>query len=109
DALKQASADIAARIRAAQAGQSSGTSTVSSSGVIWPASGPVTSPFGFRWGRMHEGIDIGASYGSAIHAAAAGTVIYCGWESGDGNLVLIHHGGKLPARYGPHSANRVSR
>jgi murein DD-endopeptidase MepM/ murein hydrolase activator NlpD len=108
DALKQASADIAARIRAAQAGQSSGTSTVSSSGMIWPASGPVTSPFGFRWGRMHEGIDIGASYGSAIHAAAAGTVIYCGWESGYGNFVVIDHGGNLATAYGHQSSIAVA-
>ena len=51
-------------------------------GLIWPVSGPVTSPFGWRWGRMHEGIDIGVAYGTPIHAAASGTVIYCGWESG---------------------------
>jgi murein DD-endopeptidase MepM/ murein hydrolase activator NlpD len=108
DALTQVSADIAARIRAAQAGQTSGTSTVSASGLIWPASGPVTSPFGFRWGRMHEGIDIGASYGSPIHAAAAGTVIYCGWESGYGNFVVIDHGGNLATAYGHQSAIAVT-
>ena len=108
DALRQASADIAAKIRAAQAGQSSGTSTVSSSGFIWPASGPVTSPFGWRWGRLHEGIDIGAAYGSPIHAAAAGTVIYCGWESGYGNFVVIDHGGNLATAYGHQSSIAVT-
>jgi murein DD-endopeptidase MepM/ murein hydrolase activator NlpD len=108
DALRQASADIAAKIRAAQAGQSSGTSIVSSSGLVWPASGPVTSPFGWRWGRLHEGIDIGASYGSPIHAAAAGTVIYCGWESGYGNFVVIDHGGNLATAYGHQSSIAVT-
>src|SRR5207253_1176446 len=50
----------------------------SSSGLIWPAGGPVTSPFGYRWGRLHAGIDIGMSVGTPIHAAKAGTVIFSG-------------------------------
>ena len=49
---------------------------------------------------MHEGIDIGVGYGTPIHAAAAGTVIYCGWEAGYGNLVVIDHGGNLATAYG---------
>ena len=80
----------------------------SSSGLIWPVSGPVTSPFGWRWGRMHEGIDIGAADGTPIHAAASGTVIYCGWESGYGNLVVIDHGGDLATAYGHQSSIAVS-
>ena len=39
--------------------------TPSSQGLIWPVSGPVTSPFGYRWGRLHAGIDIGVPYGHA--------------------------------------------
>jgi murein DD-endopeptidase MepM/ murein hydrolase activator NlpD len=110
DSLQASSAALTARIQAAQANRSSGSasSTPSSAGLIWPASGPVTSPFGWRWGRMHEGIDIGASYGSAIHAAASGTVIYCGWESGYGNLVVIDHGGNLATAYGHQSAIAVT-
>src|SRR3954471_21598459 len=54
DALQQASNDLAAKIQAAQAGR---TSTPSSAGLVWPVQGPVTSPFGWRWGRMHQGID----------------------------------------------------
>jgi murein DD-endopeptidase MepM/ murein hydrolase activator NlpD len=109
DSLQASSAALTARIQAAQANRSGGSSsTPSSAGLIWPASGPVTSPFGWRWGRMHEGIDIGASYGSGIHAAAAGTVIYCGWESGYGNLVVIDHGGNLATAYGHQSAIAVT-
>ena len=105
DALQAASNDIAARIRAAQVGESS---TPSSAGLIWPVSGPITSPFGWRWGRMHQGIDIGVPMGTPIKAAAAGTIIYCGWESGYGNLTVIDHGGNLATAYGHQSSIAVT-
>jgi murein DD-endopeptidase MepM/ murein hydrolase activator NlpD len=105
DALQQASNELAAKIQAAQAGR---TSTPSSAGLVWPVQGPITSPFGWRWGRMHEGIDIGVGSGTPIHAAAAGTIIYCGWESGYGNLVVIDNGGNLATAYGHQSAIAVA-
>ena len=102
DALQHVSAELSAKIRAAQA-----TSTVqrsaSAAGLIWPVDAPVTSPFGWRWGRMHEGIDLGAAYGTPIAAAAAGTVIYAGWLGGYGNLTVIDHGGGLATAYGHQS------
>ncbi len=107
DSLSQVSASLAARIRSAQS-SAPVSSTPSSSGLIWPVSGPVTSPFGMRWGRMHEGIDIGAAYGTPIHAAAAGTVIYAGWLGGYGNLAVIDHGGALATAYGHQSAIAVA-
>ena len=73
--------------------------TVSTSGLIWPVSGPVTSTFGWRWGRMHEGVDIAASAGTPIQAAAGGTVIYASWMGGFGNLVVVDHGGGLATAY----------
>jgi murein DD-endopeptidase MepM/ murein hydrolase activator NlpD len=109
DSLQQASAAIAARIRAAQSRSSSGpTQTPSTAGLIWPVDGPITSPFGWRWGRMHQGIDIGVGYGTPIHAAAGGTVIYCGWEEGYGNFVVIDHGGNLATAYGHQSSIAVT-
>jgi len=109
DALQAASAALGDRIRSAQAGSSSGPSaTPSSAGLIWPVSGPVTSPFGWRWGRMHQGIDIGVPTGTPIHAAAAGAVIYCGWEEGYGNLVVLDNGGNLATAYAHQSAIAVT-
>ena len=110
DALQAASNDIAARIRAAQAQHGAGgaTSTPSAAGLVWPVSGPITSPFGWRWGRMHEGIDIGVPSGTPIKAAAGGTIIYCGWEEGYGNLTVIDHGGNLATAYGHQSSIAVA-
>ncbi|HEY5296044.1 MAG TPA: peptidoglycan DD-metalloendopeptidase family protein [Gaiellaceae bacterium] len=109
DALQAASAAIGDRIRAAQTQRSGGTSSApSSAGLIWPVSGPITSPFGWRWGRMHQGIDIGVGYGTPIHAAAAGTVIYCGWEEGYGNFVVLDNGGNLATAYGHQSRIAVT-
>jgi murein DD-endopeptidase MepM/ murein hydrolase activator NlpD len=111
--MQAASAAIAAKIREAASSSSGGSggssgSGVSSSGFIWPVNGPITSGFGWRWGRMHEGIDIGAACGTTIHAAAAGTVIYSGWMDGYGNFVVIDHGNGLATAYGHQSAIYVS-
>ena len=60
----------------------------------------LSSVFGFRWGRMHEGIDLAANAGTPIHAAEAGRVAYAGWAEGYGNFVVIDHGGGISTRYG---------
>lgn len=65
-----------------------------------PSRGSISSPFGMRWGRMHDGIDIAASMGSQISAALDGTVNYAGWEDGYGNLIKINHGNGLETMYG---------
>jgi len=108
-ALQAQSANLAAQIQASRATitYSSGDSTPSSSGLIWPVNGPVVSPFGWRWGRMHEGIDIAAGYGAPIAAAAAGVVIYAGWMGGYGNLIIIDHGGGLATAYAHQSSFAV--
>ena len=108
-ALQAQSANLAAQIHASQATvtYSAGDSTPSASGLIWPVSGPVVSPYGWRWGRMHEGIDIAAGYGTPIAAAAAGVVIYAGWMGGYGNLIIIDHGGGLATAYAHQSSFAV--
>jgi murein DD-endopeptidase MepM/ murein hydrolase activator NlpD len=59
---------------------------------------PVTSEYGPRWGRMHQGIDQGAGTGTPVGASKAGSVIFAGWQGGYGNLVLIdHHDGVVTA------------
>jgi murein DD-endopeptidase MepM/ murein hydrolase activator NlpD len=103
--LQAASRQVSAQIQAS--GSSSYDSSPSSSGLIWPVSGPVVSGFGMRWGRMHEGIDIAAGYGTPINAAASGTVIFSGWMSGYGNFVIIDHGGGMATAYGHQSSIAV--
>lgn len=108
EGLQAQSAALGAHIRTAQASGPPADSSPSSSGMIWPVSGPITSPFGWRWGRMHEGIDIGAASGTPIHAAAGGTVIYAGWMGGYGNLVVIDHHNSLATAYGHQSSIATS-
>jgi murein DD-endopeptidase MepM/ murein hydrolase activator NlpD len=104
EAMQAASAAIAAKLAGSGGGSGAGGGTPSSSGFIWPVSGPVTSGFGWRWGRMHEGIDIGAACGTPIRAAASGTIVYAGWMDGYGNIVIIDHGGGIGTAYAHQSA-----
>ena len=66
-----------------------------------PVSATITSRFGTRWGRNHNGIDFGVPVGTSVYAAAAGTVTYAGWNSGGyGYLVIISHGNGVQTYYG---------
>lgn len=61
-------------------------------GYQWPTDGRITSGFGWRWGRLHKGVDIAGPVGTPIFSAAPGRVIYAGWNSGGyGNLVKLRH------------------
>ena len=111
--LQERSAALAARIRVAQGlpaapGGFVEAGAPSSAGFAWPVSGAITSGFGPRWGRMHEGIDIAGSSGTPIAAAAAGTVIVAGWSGGYGNLVVIDHGNGLSTAYAHNSSLAVA-
>jgi murein DD-endopeptidase MepM/ murein hydrolase activator NlpD len=100
EALAAQSQALAAQIRDAQAeAGSTGTGAPSAAGFIWPVNGTVTSGYGLRWGRMHEGIDISAPTGTPIWAVAPGTVIYAGWLGGYGYLVVVDHGNGLATAY----------
>jgi murein DD-endopeptidase MepM/ murein hydrolase activator NlpD len=61
-------------------------------GYIWPAKGELSSGYGWRWGRMHAGIDIAAPVGTPIFASAPGVITYAQWNDGGyGNLVEVTH------------------
>ena len=87
----------------------------SSGGWLRPASGPITSHYGYRTHpitgqrTLHAGADIGAGMGSPIHAARGGRVSYAGWMSGYGNYTMINHGGGLSTAYGHQSRILVHR
>lgn len=107
--LEAASAALAAKLRAQSESGSSSTPVAGGNGTFqWPVSGPITSPFGMRWGTLHPGIDIGVPEGTPIHAAGSGTVVWCGWMSGYGNLVMIDHHNGLATLYGHQSRLAVS-
>jgi lipoprotein NlpD len=58
---------------------------------IWPVAGVVTSTFGIRAGRRHDGIDIAAPEGTEIRASAKGVVLFSGAQGGYGNLLILRH------------------
>jgi murein DD-endopeptidase MepM/ murein hydrolase activator NlpD len=111
--LQAQSAALTERIQAAQASApdpsySSPSRTPSAAGFIWPVHGVVTSGFGWRWGRAHEGIDIAVGNGTPVVAAASGTVIVAGWLGGYGNLVVIDHGNGIATAYGHNTSVTVA-
>ena len=65
---------------------------------VWPASGPVTSPFGYRvnpigsYSELHDGVDIGAGCGSPVRAAWTGVVLSSAYEGGWGNRIVVDSG-----------------
>jgi murein DD-endopeptidase MepM/ murein hydrolase activator NlpD len=77
----------------------------------WPVTGTLTSGFGYRWGRQHEGIDIAAAEGTPIWAAGDGTVVVQQGEyesGGYGNYTCIEHGNGLATCYAHQSSFAVS-
>jgi murein DD-endopeptidase MepM/ murein hydrolase activator NlpD len=109
-ALADESAKVAALAQSAGGGPALGDGT-----FIWPVSGPITSPFGYRTDPVtgarafHSGIDIGASCGTPIKAAGTGVIISAGFNSGGyGNMTLINHGNGLSTLYGHQSSIIVS-
>ena len=73
-----------------------------------PESACLNSRFNWRWSSFHEGVDLGAPYGTPVYAAHAGQVIFSGWRGGYGNLVIVW-GDDLMTVYGHNSALCVKR
>ena len=76
----------------------------------WPVRGRLSSKFGWRNGRKHEGIDIPAKRGTPIYAAEAGRVIHSGDGLGDyGQVVILKHVGRYSTVYAHNRRNRVKK
>lgn len=65
--------------------------TMATGSFVRPCSGYLTSRYGYRWGRNHNGIDIGASTGTPIYAADGGVISMSGWNGGYGKMIAINH------------------
>jgi len=112
DAAKKA---LQAKIDALVAAQyaKGGIPSQYSGSLIWPMSGAVTQNFGctgFSWeppfgscAHFHQGIDLVAAYGTPVHAAGAGRIVYIGWNYADGYdpawIVVIAHAANLTSWY----------
>jgi murein DD-endopeptidase MepM/ murein hydrolase activator NlpD len=76
--------------------------------MSWPADGVVSSPFGPRDGRAHDGIDLALPSGTPVRAACDGVVAYAGERlRGYGRLVLVRHNDGLMTIYAHNALLRV--
>ena len=114
-ALEREQAAVRARIQSAQGGGGGGGGgdagpiRQGSGNLIWPVNGPVVSPFGMRWGRLHAGIDIAVPNGTPVRASDSGTVIIAGVVGGYGNYICIAHAGPLSTCYAHNTSLGVSQ
>ena len=84
--------------------------TAASGKFKYPVSGyTLTSKFGYRWGRMHYGVDLACSTGTPIKASDGGTVIFSGYSGSYGNVVKISHGNGYVTIYAHCSKLLVSK
>lgn len=106
---RRAAEEAARATEETQGGAEPAPAAAPSSGCYaWPASGPVTSEYGPRWGRMHRGLDIDGDTGDSLYAAQTGTVTYTGYYSGYGNLTLVRHSDGVTTAYAHQSSIDVS-
>lgn len=82
------------------------------SGLIWPlpvhAAAEVTSPYGARGRRHHDGLDIDGRTGDPVFAARDGRVQFSGWRNGYGHTVILDHGRGVTTLYAHNSALHVA-
>ena len=83
--------------------------TAATGNLIFPVpGGTITSEFGYRWGRLHTGLDIAGYIGLPIRAADGGTVVTAGYSGGYGLCIDINHGNGMKTRYAHCSSLSVS-
>ncbi|MEE3403457.1 MAG: M23 family metallopeptidase, partial [Acutalibacteraceae bacterium] len=87
-------------------------SKVGSGSFLWPVPGvrTISSPYGYRWGRLHKGIDIstGGIYGRTVVAADSGTATVKRSATGYGLHIIISHGNGYSTCYAHLSAVNIS-
>ena len=98
---------LSSRLKALQEKYRSLTGTVKSNATwLWPLPGHYTITSGYGWRyifghrEFHNGIDIGAPYGTPIVAANSGVVLYAGPAEGFGHWIVIQHSDGLMSVYG---------
>jgi murein DD-endopeptidase MepM/ murein hydrolase activator NlpD len=97
-----------ARVAGALQGAAPGPIKQGSGQLIWPVNGPIASPFGMRWGRLHAGIDIAVPAGTPIRAADSGNVVLMGWVGGYGNYTCVQHTASMSTCYAHQSSFATS-
>ncbi|MFN2341104.1 MAG: peptidoglycan DD-metalloendopeptidase family protein [Halanaerobium sp.] len=70
---------------------------------MYPIKTRITSYYGPRWGRMHEGVDFAAPMGSPIRVVSSGRVVFSGWSGGYGYVVIVQHQKGLRTLYAHNS------
>jgi LysM repeat protein len=98
---------VSARTRGSQAVMADAASLRVAGTFFWPARGVLTSRFGWRYRRHHEGIDLAAPHGTPIYAARDGVVDFAGWKGGYGRVVFLDHGDGIVTVYGHASSLSV--
>jgi murein DD-endopeptidase MepM/ murein hydrolase activator NlpD len=106
--LEAANARVQAQLAGVGGTAPAGPVRAGAGGLVWPVNGPIVSPFGPRWGRLHAGVDIAAPAGTPIRASASGKVVLLGWTGGYGNYTCIAHGGALSTCYAHQSRYATS-
>jgi len=115
-ALEASQAVIERQLREAEARERAGRGVGDTgSGWLRPVDGWLSSAFGnrihpvYRTPRLHAGVDLAASTGTAIVASRGGTVTFVGWMSGYGYTVIVYHGDGVATLYAHMSAFAVAQ
>ena len=89
------------------------TRSLAAASLEWPIRGKISAQYGsrvhpvFKTKVFNSGIDIKASQGAPVKAAAGGEVLYTGWMRGFGQVVILDHGGNISTVYAHLSATQV--
>lgn len=76
---------------------------------VWPLEAPLSSLYGPRKGKFHDGIDIDGDSGDAVSAAASGEVVYSGRLGGYGRLIVVQHPNGYFTAYAHNKKNLVKK